>query len=42
MATMERRVNNLQVTNEDLQTWLRDDNEMSPQRRPGGPGNDRR
>jgi hypothetical protein len=40
MATMERRVNNLQVTNEELQTWLHDDNEISPQRRPGG--NERR
>ncbi len=60
MATMERRVNNLQVTNEDLQvclsfkktkkeivkinlqTWLHDDNEISPNRRPGGGGSQRR
>ncbi|CAF2842944.1 unnamed protein product [Rotaria sp. Silwood2] len=38
MATMERRVNNLQVTNEELQTWLHDDNEISPHRRTGGGG----
>ncbi|CAF3687678.1 unnamed protein product [Rotaria sp. Silwood1] len=38
MATMERRVNNLQVTNEELHTWLHDDNEISPQRRTGGGG----
>jgi len=42
MATMERRVNNLQVTNEELQTWLHDDNEMSPHRLPGGAGSQRR
>ncbi|UJR24050.1 hypothetical protein I4U23_027018 [Adineta vaga] len=39
MATMERRVNNLQVTNEELQTWLHDDNERSPYRPVGGGGN---
>ncbi|CAF1008003.1 unnamed protein product [Rotaria sordida] len=42
MATMERRVNNLQVTNEGLQTWLHDDNEISPHRQGGGGGNNRR
>ncbi|CAF1637846.1 unnamed protein product [Adineta ricciae] len=39
MATMERRVNNLQVTNEELQTWLHDDNERSPYRPVGSGGN---
>ncbi|CAF1432670.1 unnamed protein product [Rotaria magnacalcarata] len=42
MATMERRVNNLQVTNEELQTWLHDDNEISPNRRSGGGGGSNR
>ncbi|CAF1272087.1 unnamed protein product [Adineta steineri] len=49
MATMERRVNNLQVTNEELSTWLHDENEISPHRRTdggagaaGGGGNQRR
>ncbi|CAF3981161.1 unnamed protein product [Rotaria sp. Silwood1] len=42
MATMERRVNNLQVTNEELHTWLHDDNEISPQRRTGGGGGSNR
>jgi hypothetical protein len=26
----------------NFQTWLHDDNEISPQRRPGGNGNERR
>ncbi|CAF5090749.1 unnamed protein product, partial [Rotaria magnacalcarata] len=35
-------VNNLQVTNEELQTWLHDDNEISPNRRSGGGGGSNR
>ncbi|CAF1323016.1 unnamed protein product [Rotaria sordida] len=33
MATMERRVNNLQVTNEELQTWLHNEKDTSQQHR---------
>ncbi|CAF1190433.1 unnamed protein product [Adineta steineri] len=36
MSTMEKRVNNLQTTNKDLNSWVHDDEEMSPHRRPGG------